>query len=73
MLVQLISLNEDDPLLINSITRLLAGSSFSGFLISNNIPPTTIPQITVPPYLKPTALAVTVLGFLLAPEINLAA
>ncbi|TKC53884.1 hypothetical protein EI555_018639 [Monodon monoceros] len=57
VLVQLILLNEDNPLLINSITRLLAGSSFSGFLISNNIPPTTIPQITVPPCLKPTALA----------------
>nr|ULC83541.1 NADH dehydrogenase subunit 5 [Hippotragus equinus]ULC83567.1 NADH dehydrogenase subunit 5 [Hippotragus equinus]ULC83580.1 NADH dehydrogenase subunit 5 [Hippotragus equinus]ULC83632.1 NADH dehydrogenase subunit 5 [Hippotragus equinus]ULC83697.1 NADH dehydrogenase subunit 5 [Hippotragus equinus] len=66
----LITINENNPLLINSIKRLLIGSLFAGFIISNNIPPTTIPQMTMPYYLKMTALAVTILGFILALEIN---
>nr|AEP21998.1 NADH dehydrogenase subunit 5 [Philantomba monticola] len=66
----LITINENNPLLINSIKRLLIGSLFAGFIISNNIPPTTIPQMTMPYYLKMTALAVTILGFILALEIS---
>nr|AKS28263.1 NADH dehydrogenase subunit 5 [Capra aegagrus] len=64
----LININENNPFLINSIKRLLIGSLFAGFIISNNIPPMTIPQITMPHYLKMTALAVTILGFILALE-----
>lgn len=59
------------PLLINSIKYLLARSNFTGFVLSNNIPPPTIPQITMPHYWKWTAPAVTVSGFILALEINL--
>nr|UUC05329.1 NADH dehydrogenase subunit 5 [Rupicapra rupicapra asiatica] len=66
----LITINENNPLLINSIKRLLIGSLFAGFIISNSIPPTTIPQMTMPIYLKLTALAVTILGFILALEMN---
>nr|YP_337834.1 NADH dehydrogenase subunit 5 [Pantholops hodgsonii]ABA03267.1 NADH dehydrogenase subunit 5 [Pantholops hodgsonii] len=66
----LITINENNPLLINSIKRLLIGSLFAGFFISNNIPPMTIPQMTMPHYLKLTALMVTILGFILALEIN---
>nr|YP_007625871.1 NADH dehydrogenase subunit 5 [Leucocephalophus adersi]AEP21023.1 NADH dehydrogenase subunit 5 [Leucocephalophus adersi] len=66
----LIIINENNPFLINSIKRLLIGSLFAGFIISNNIPPTTIPQMTMPYYLKMTALAVTILGFILALEIT---
>nr|UUC05264.1 NADH dehydrogenase subunit 5 [Rupicapra pyrenaica parva] len=66
----LITINENNPLLINSIKRLLIGSLFAGFIISNSIPPTTIPQMTMPTYLKLTALAVTILGFILALETN---
>nr|YP_007626677.1 NADH dehydrogenase subunit 5 [Sylvicapra grimmia]AEP22193.1 NADH dehydrogenase subunit 5 [Sylvicapra grimmia] len=66
----LIIINENNPFLINSIKRLLIGSLFAGFIISNNIPPTTIPQMTMPYYLKMTALAVTILGFILALEIS---
>nr|YP_009677139.1 NADH dehydrogenase subunit 5 [Budorcas taxicolor taxicolor]QDH82311.1 NADH dehydrogenase subunit 5 [Budorcas taxicolor taxicolor] len=66
----LISINENNPFLINSIKRLLIGSLFAGFIISNNIPPTTIPQTTMPLYLKITALTITILGFILALEIN---
>nr|NP_789858.1 NADH dehydrogenase subunit 5 [Muntiacus crinifrons]AAO43648.1 NADH dehydrogenase subunit 5 [Muntiacus crinifrons] len=66
----LITINENNPFLMNSIKRLLIGSLFAGFIISNNIPPTTIPQMTMPHYLKMMALAVTILGFILALEIS---
>nr|UEK25125.1 NADH dehydrogenase subunit 5 [Spilogale gracilis leucoparia]UEK25346.1 NADH dehydrogenase subunit 5 [Spilogale gracilis leucoparia]UEK25385.1 NADH dehydrogenase subunit 5 [Spilogale gracilis leucoparia] len=68
-----IMINESNPLLMNSIKRLLLGSIFAGFLISHNITPTTIPQMTMPHYLKVTALAVTIMGFILALELNLTA
>nr|ANN03160.1 NADH dehydrogenase subunit 5 [Bison priscus] len=66
----LININENNPFLINSIKRLLVGSLFAGYIISNNIPPTTVPQMTMPYYLKTTALIVTILGFTLALEIS---
>nr|YP_009563716.1 NADH dehydrogenase subunit 5 [Blarinella wardi]QAX27627.1 NADH dehydrogenase subunit 5 [Blarinella wardi] len=66
----LILVNENNPLLINSIKRLLIGSIFAGFIISHNIPPMTIPQMTMPSYLKFTALVVTLTGFILAMELN---
>nr|ANN13156.1 NADH dehydrogenase subunit 5 [Camelus dromedarius] len=66
----LIMINENNPLLINSIKRLLVGSIFAGFFISYNIPPMTLPQMTMPLHLKLTALTVTILGFMLAMEIN---
>nr|CAD21729.1 NADH dehydrogenase subunit 5 [Ursus maritimus] len=65
-----IIINENNPLLINSIKRLLLGSIFAGYLINHNITPTTIPQMTMPYYLKMMALAVTMLGFILALELN---
>nr|AEP22050.1 NADH dehydrogenase subunit 5 [Cervus albirostris] len=66
----LITINENNPFLMNSIKRLMIGSLFAGFIISNNIPPTTIPQLTMPYYLKMMALTVTTLGFILALEIS---
>lgn len=66
----LILINENNPLLINSIKRLLVGSVFAGFLISNSIPPITVPQITMPHYLKLAALTVTITGFIIAFELN---
>nr|YP_009754903.1 NADH dehydrogenase subunit 5 [Pteropus ornatus]QIP53016.1 NADH dehydrogenase subunit 5 [Pteropus ornatus] len=68
----LILINENNPLLINPIKRLLMGSIFAGFIISNSITPTTIPQMTMPMYLKMTALFVTLLGFTVALELNMA-
>nr|YP_007626690.1 NADH dehydrogenase subunit 5 [Tragelaphus angasii]AEP22206.1 NADH dehydrogenase subunit 5 [Tragelaphus angasii] len=66
----LVTINENNPLLTNSIKRLLVGSLFAGFIISNSMPPMTIPQMTMPFYLKTTALTVTILGFILALEIS---
>nr|QIJ98935.1 NADH dehydrogenase subunit 5 [Ochotona curzoniae]QIJ98972.1 NADH dehydrogenase subunit 5 [Ochotona curzoniae] len=65
-----VTINENSPPLINSIKRLALGSIFAGFLISNNIQPLTIPPMTMPLYMKMTALAVTIMGFLLAMELN---
>nr|UUA63249.1 NADH dehydrogenase subunit 5 [Artibeus jamaicensis] len=72
-LPSLILINENNPLLLNAIKRLLIGSIFAGFLISKNIPPMTILPMTMPSYLKLTALFVTLTGFILALELNLAA
>nr|YP_009057129.1 NADH dehydrogenase subunit 5 [Passalites nemorivagus]AEP21647.1 NADH dehydrogenase subunit 5 [Passalites nemorivagus] len=66
----LVTINENNPFLMNSIKRLMVGSLFAGYIISNNIPPTTIPQMTMPPYLKMMALVVTILGFILALEVS---
>nr|YP_010321534.1 NADH dehydrogenase subunit 5 [Hipposideros pomona]UKM30556.1 NADH dehydrogenase subunit 5 [Hipposideros pomona] len=66
----LTTINENNPYLMNSIKRLLIGSIFAGFLISNNITPMTTPQMTMPPYLKLTALFVTILGFTIALDLN---
>nr|AEP21517.1 NADH dehydrogenase subunit 5 [Hydropotes inermis]QKQ14756.1 NADH dehydrogenase subunit 5 [Hydropotes inermis] len=66
----LVIINENNPFLMNSIKRLMIGSLFAGFIISNSIPPTTIPQMTMPYYLKMMALMVTIMGFILALEIS---
>nr|YP_009230535.1 NADH dehydrogenase subunit 5 [Crocidura lasiura]ALQ11438.1 NADH dehydrogenase subunit 5 [Crocidura lasiura] len=67
----LTSINENNPLLINPIKRLLIGSIFAGFLISLNLPPMTTPQMTMPTYLKLTALLITLTGFILALELSM--
>nr|ALE33023.1 NADH dehydrogenase subunit 5 [Plecotus macrobullaris]ALE33114.1 NADH dehydrogenase subunit 5 [Plecotus macrobullaris] len=66
----LITINENNPLLMNSITRLLIGSIFAGFIISNNMTPSTVPQMTMPSHLKLAALVVTLMGFAVALELN---
>nr|YP_009453855.1 NADH dehydrogenase subunit 5 [Lenothrix canus]ASP44942.1 NADH dehydrogenase subunit 5 [Lenothrix canus] len=66
----LIIMNENNPDLINPIKRLALGSIFAGFLISLNIPPTNIPVLTMPLYLKITALLISILGFIIALELN---
>nr|QAB45602.1 NADH dehydrogenase subunit 5 [Dremomys lokriah] len=64
------SINENNPQLINSIKRLLIGSIFAGYLLSNNIPPTNLPILTMPMYLKLTALLITIAGFTIAMDLN---
>nr|QKE47678.1 NADH dehydrogenase subunit 5 [Rattus tanezumi] len=66
----LITINENNPDLINPIKRLALGSIMAGFLISLNIPPTNIQVLTMPWYLKLTALLITILGFAIALELN---
>nr|ADP08254.1 NADH dehydrogenase subunit 5 [Orcinus orca] len=66
----LMNINETDPMLINPIKRLLIGSIFAGFILSNSMPPMNTPLMTMPLHLKLTALTMTTLGFVLAFEIN---
>nr|QOZ41010.1 NADH dehydrogenase subunit 5 [Tupaia montana]QOZ41023.1 NADH dehydrogenase subunit 5 [Tupaia montana]QOZ41036.1 NADH dehydrogenase subunit 5 [Tupaia montana]QOZ41049.1 NADH dehydrogenase subunit 5 [Tupaia montana]QOZ41062.1 NADH dehydrogenase subunit 5 [Tupaia montana] len=65
-----ITINENDPSLLNPIKRLALGSIFAGFLISTNIMPTYTQQMTMPLYMKLTALIVTITGFAIAMELN---
>nr|ABG89465.1 NADH dehydrogenase subunit 5 [Loxodonta africana]ABG89483.1 NADH dehydrogenase subunit 5 [Loxodonta africana]ABG89492.1 NADH dehydrogenase subunit 5 [Loxodonta africana]ABG89552.1 NADH dehydrogenase subunit 5 [Loxodonta africana]ABG89555.1 NADH dehydrogenase subunit 5 [Loxodonta africana] len=66
----LTQINENNPYLVNPIKRLILGSIFMGFFISMNTIPHTTPQMTMPPHLKFMALAVTLLGFTVATELN---
>nr|ANH55135.1 NADH dehydrogenase subunit 5 [Mammuthus sp.] len=63
-------INENNPHLVNPIKRLILGSIFMGFFISMNTIPHSTPQMTMPPHLKFMALAVTLLGFTVATELN---
>nr|YP_009295037.1 NADH dehydrogenase subunit 5 [Macaca leucogenys]AOG66223.1 NADH dehydrogenase subunit 5 [Macaca leucogenys] len=67
----LTNINENNPALLNPIKRLTMGSMITGFLITNNIPPTSLPQPTMPLYLKLSALYMTALGFLAALDLAL--
>nr|ACB73034.1 NADH dehydrogenase subunit 5 [Colobus guereza] len=66
-----ININENSPTLLNPLKRLAVGSMLAGFLITNNISPTTLPQLTMPYYLKYLALCGTALGFLMALDLAL--
>nr|ARC95542.1 NADH dehydrogenase subunit 5 [Trachypithecus auratus] len=68
-----VHINENNPALLNPMKRLTLGSLLAGFLITNNIFPTTPPQLTMPYYLKLLALCVTILGFLMALDLTLMA
>nr|QZK26022.1 NADH dehydrogenase subunit 5 [Dendrohyrax dorsalis] len=66
----LISINENNIPMTNSIKRLTAGSIVSGYLLSTSLSPMSTTQMTMPPYLKLTALIITLTGFTLAMELN---
>ncbi|YP_626430.1 NADH dehydrogenase subunit 5 (mitochondrion) [Chlorocebus sabaeus] len=66
----LMNINENNPTLLNPIKRLTMGSIITGFLITNNIPPTSLPQPTMPHYLKLSALYATILGFLMTLDLT---
>nr|BCK51552.1 NADH dehydrogenase subunit 5 [Cuora flavomarginata evelynae] len=63
-------LNENNPTIINPITRLAVGSIIAGLIISLNTIPLKTPPTTMPMYIKIAALTMTILGLLLALELT---
>nr|BBG22701.1 NADH dehydrogenase subunit 5 [Sphaeramia orbicularis] len=62
-------INENNPAVINPITRLAWGSIIAGLIITATMIPLKTPVMTMPPMLKLSALIVTVLGLLAALEL----
>nr|YP_009944079.1 NADH dehydrogenase subunit 5 [Tyrannus savana]QOD95923.1 NADH dehydrogenase subunit 5 [Tyrannus savana] len=63
-------INENDPAITNSITRLALGSIAAGLLITSFILPTKTPPMTMPLITKTTAIIVSTLGIMLALELS---
>nr|BCD55710.1 NADH dehydrogenase subunit 5 [Pericrocotus divaricatus divaricatus] len=66
----LTAVNENNPAVLSSITRLALGSITAGFLITSYIVPTKTPPMTMPLSIKITAIVVTVLGIAMALELS---
>nr|ADP24367.1 NADH dehydrogenase subunit 5 [Enteromius fasciolatus] len=62
-------INENDPMVINSIKRLAWGSIIAGLIITQNFMPMKTPLMTMPLVMKTTALLVTIMGLLTAMEL----
>nr|AJQ17928.1 NADH dehydrogenase subunit 5 [Enteromius macrops] len=63
-------INENNPLVINSIKRLAWGSIIMGLIITQNFLPMKTPIMTMPVIMKTTALLVTIAGLLMAMELT---
>nr|AUR26872.1 NADH dehydrogenase subunit 5 [Manorina melanocephala] len=63
-------MNENNPAVLSSITRLALGSITAGFIITSFILPTKTPPTTMPTSIKMTAIIVTILGIILALELS---
>nr|YP_009729526.1 NADH dehydrogenase subunit 5 [Dryophytes versicolor]QHW07211.1 NADH dehydrogenase subunit 5 [Dryophytes versicolor] len=61
-----VTINENNPTIINPIKRLAFGSVIAGLIINQIITPTSPMIMTMPSHLKLTALIVSILGFIIA-------
>nr|ACJ43567.1 NADH dehydrogenase subunit 5 [Cynops ensicauda] len=62
-------INENNPLIINPITRLAWGSMIAGMLIISCILPMKTQTLTMPMLMKLTAFLITILGLIVAMDI----
>nr|YP_010597270.1 NADH dehydrogenase subunit 5 [Paramesotriton longliensis]WAK99115.1 NADH dehydrogenase subunit 5 [Paramesotriton longliensis] len=65
-----LSINENNPLIINAITRLAWGSMIAGMLIIGCTLPMKTQILTMPMTMKLTALLVTMLGLIMAMDVS---
>nr|YP_010937530.1 NADH dehydrogenase subunit 5 [Rhynchopsitta pachyrhyncha]WKW95539.1 NADH dehydrogenase subunit 5 [Rhynchopsitta pachyrhyncha] len=65
-------MNENNPQIINPITRLAMGSIMAGLLITSYMTPTQTPPMTMPLLTKTMAILVTAMGIILALELTAA-
>nr|YP_009112000.1 NADH dehydrogenase subunit 5 [Ixobrychus sinensis]AHN95913.1 NADH dehydrogenase subunit 5 [Ixobrychus sinensis] len=63
-------INENNPTIINPITRLALGSIMAGLLITSFITPTKTSPMTMPLTTKTAAITLTTLGIILALELS---
>nr|YP_010381384.1 NADH dehydrogenase subunit 5 [Cathartes burrovianus]UDH54024.1 NADH dehydrogenase subunit 5 [Cathartes burrovianus] len=62
-------MNENNPTIINPITRLALGSILAGLFITSYTIPTKTPPMTMPTLTKTAAIIATILGAILALEL----
>nr|YP_002791130.1 NADH dehydrogenase subunit 5 [Anguis fragilis]ABZ05730.1 NADH dehydrogenase subunit 5 [Anguis fragilis] len=61
--------NENNPALVNSMTRLTLGSILAGLILSTTMLPTKTPMLTMPTDFKLLALLITATGLAIALEV----
>nr|QKI36993.1 NADH dehydrogenase subunit 5 [Batrachostomus cornutus] len=66
----ILTMNENNPTIINPITRLAMGSITAGLLITTYLTPIQTPPMTMSTLTKTTAMIITTLGIILATELS---